>query len=36
MYTQILKRILLEMEHEDHERQAIVKVCRKTHADNPS
>ena len=36
MYTQILKRILLEMKHEDHERQAIVKVCRKNHAGNPS
>ena len=36
MYTQILKRILLEMKHEDHERQAIVKVCRKTYQDNPS
>ena len=36
MYTQILKRILLDMKHEDHERQAIVKVCRKNHAGNPS
>ena len=31
MYTQIFKRILLEMKHEDHERQAIVKICRKNH-----
>ena len=35
MYTTLFKRILLNMEHTDDERKAIVKFCRTQYADQP-
>ena len=34
MYTTLFKRILLGMDHEPDERQAIMKICREEYADN--
>ena len=36
MYTTLFKRILLDMEHTDDERKAIVKFCRTHYADQPT
>ena len=34
MYTTLFKRLLLDMEHEPNEKQAIVHVCRRCYAGN--